>query len=124
MPGGGSGKNIALTFSNTSITGVITASEAHHLKPVLKVDQEDYKLYNIVTNAAHEAVNNGVIVSLTRNSSWTITGTSYLTRLTIDAGSTISTEKGYRVTMKVDGVEKAIGAGDYKGQISLTVNKI
>jgi hypothetical protein len=124
MPGGGSGKNMVLTFDKASITGVISASEAHHLKPVLKVDQEDYKLYGVVNNTAHEAVNNGVVVSLKNASTWTVTGTSYLTGLTIDAGSNINALQGSRVTMKVDGVEKAIGAGDYKGQIIITVDKI
>jgi hypothetical protein len=124
MPGSGSGKNMVLTFDKASITGVISSSEAHHLKPILKVDQEDYKLYGVVTNSAHEAVNNGVIVSLKNGSTWTVTGTSYLTSLTIDTGSTINTLQGYRVSMKVDGVEKAIGAGDYKGKIVLMVSKI
>jgi hypothetical protein len=125
IPGGGvvTGKNMVLTFDNASITGVISASEAHHLKSVLYVNKEDYKLFGVVTNTAHASINNGVIVSLTRNSNWTVTGTSYLTRLSIEAGSTITAPQGYSVTMTVDGISRPIGTGDYKGQISLAIAK-
>ncbi len=125
MPGGGgaSGKNMVLTFNNASITGVISASEAHHPKSVLYVNKEDYKLFGVVTNTAHEAINNGVIVSLTNGSKWTVTGLSYLTSLTIDSDSTITATKGYKLAMTIDGVKKSISAGDYKGNIVLTVDK-
>lgn len=122
--GGGGGKNMVLTFNNASITGIISASEAHHLKRVINVNQEDYKLFGVVNNTAHEAINNGVIVSLTNKSNWIVTGTSYLTSLTIDAGSNVTALSGYSVTMTVDGVKKSIGAGTYKGQITLTIIKI
>jgi len=123
MPGSGSGKNMALTFDKSSITGVISASEAHHLKSVLKVDQEDYKLFGVVANTTRASVNNGVIVLLKNVSTWTVTGTSYLTGLTIEAGSTITASKGYSVIMTVAGATKTTGAGDYKGQIMITVLK-
>jgi hypothetical protein len=124
MPGAGGGdKNMALTFDNTGITGVISSSEAHHSKSILYVNKEDYKLFGVVTNTAHEAINNGVIVSLKSGSNWTVTGTSYLTSLSIEAGSTITAPRGYKVIMTVDGVEKRISAGEYKGQIMLGVTK-
>lgn len=123
-PGGGSGKNMAVTFDNSDITGVISASEAHHLKKQLYVNEEDYMLFGVMTNTAHEAINNGVIVSLKNKSNWAVTGTSYLTGLTVEAGSTITAPNGYSVTMTVDGVKKTIGAGTYKGKIVLTVEKI
>lgn len=123
MPGGGggSGKNMALTFDNAAITGVISASEAHHLKNELYVNEEDYRLFGVVTNTAHEAINNGVIVSLKNGSIWTVTGKSYLTSLTIDGGSTITAPKGYSVDMTVDGVKTKIKDGTYKGKIIITV---
>jgi len=122
--GGGSGKNMAITFDNSDITGVISASEAHHLKKELYVNEQDYRLFGVVTNSAHEAINNGVIVSLKNGSIWTVTGTSYLTSLTIDAGSDIKAPDGYNVTITVDGIKKSIGKGTYKGQIMLTVAKM
>lgn len=122
-PGGGSGKNMALTFDNAAVTGVISSSEAHHLKPVLHMNADEYLLFGVVTNMAHPAINNGVIVSLANGSRWTVTGTSYLNRLTLEAGSTLTAPGGYRLAMTVDGVSKEIGTGDYQGQILLTVTK-
>lgn len=121
--GGSSGKNMALTFDNATITGVISASEAHHLKKELYVNEQDYRLFGVVTNTPHEAINNGVIISLKNGSDWTVTGTSYLTSLTVESGSTIAAPTGYKVSMTVDGVEKTISPGEYKGHIVLTVNK-
>jgi hypothetical protein len=128
MPGGGmsnsevSGRNMVLAFNNARITGAISSSESHHSKPVLDM-LKDYKLFGVVTNTAHEPINNGVIVSLAKNSTWTITGTSYLTSLTMNASSAITAPPGYNVTMTVDGVKKEIKSGTYKGKIVLTINK-
>ena len=118
-----SGRNMVLTFDNASITGVISSSESHHTKPEMDM-LKDYKLFGVVTNTAHEPINNGVIVSLTNGSTWTVTGTSYLTSLTIDNGSTITAAKGYQATMTVDGMEKVVGPGVYKGLIVIKVTKI
>ena len=123
MPGAGApGSNMALTFDNAGITGVISASEAHHSKKTIYM-VEDYMLFSKVTNTAHEAINNGVIVFLTNGSNWTVTGTSYLTRLEIASDAAITAPDGCRVTMKVNGVETGIRPGTYKGDIVLAVIK-
>jgi len=128
-PGGGgggmrrtaSGLNMVLNFENSVITGVITASRARHAKPV--ITPEDYLLLGEVTNTPSPAVNNGVIVNLA-GSTWTVTGTSYLTAMTMVDGAAVTAPKGYKVTMTVDGSEKAIDAGSYRGHIVLTVSKL
>ena len=117
--GGASGKNMVLTFDNSNVTGVISATTAKHVKDTISA--EDYKLLGEVTNTPAEAVNNGVIVSLS-GSTWTVTGTSYLTSLTIGEGSTVAAPEGATVTMTVNGAAKPIKAGEYKGKIVLTVN--
>jgi hypothetical protein len=127
-PGGGggmmggpaaSGKNMVLTFENTEITGVITASQSKHAKS--SIDAEDYKLLGEVTNTAGPAINNGVIVSLDGKSTWTVTGTSYLTSLTIAKGATLTAPEGQKVTMTVGGKKTAVKAGTYKGDIVISV---
>jgi hypothetical protein len=76
----------------------------------------------VVKNETYEVINNGVIVSLTNNSVWTVTGTSYLSVLTIDASSSVAAPSAKTVTMTVDGVSTAIEAGEtYTGEITLTV---
>jgi hypothetical protein len=121
IPGGpaASGKNMVLTFENTNITGVITASQARHAKS--SITAEDYKLLGEVTNTPGPAVNNGVIVSLDDRSTWTVTGTSYVTSLTIAGGATLAAPEGRKVTMTVDGEETAVEAGTYKGDIVISV---
>jgi hypothetical protein len=69
------------------------------------------------------AVNNGMIVTLKGGTVWTVTGTSYLTSLTIGDGSSVAAPKGSKVTMTVDGVAKPLQAGTYEGAIMLTVTK-
>jgi hypothetical protein len=130
-------RNMAITLVNADITGVISSSTATHLlneiHPPIGVDEttglpyinegheEDYKYLGMVTNTPGPAVNNGVIVSLDADSSWTLTGTCYLTGLGLDEGSVIAGLNGAGVTMTVDGVETAIAPGAYTGAIVLSV---
>jgi hypothetical protein len=122
MPGGGgaSGKNLVLNFDKANITGTISATSSKHAKD--EITSADYKLLGEVTNTPGAAVNNGVIVSL-KGSTWTVTGTSYLTALTIADGSEVKAPEGSTMTMTVNGVKKPIAAGSYKGAIVLTVAK-
>jgi uncharacterized lipoprotein YehR (DUF1307 family) len=116
--GGAVSRNLVLTFSDSDITGVISAATARHAKPTITAG--DYRLLGEVTNTPCPAVNNGVIVSLT-DSTWTVTGTSYLTSLTLDKDSAIATPDGRRLTLTVDGAERKIQTGTYKGDIVLSI---
>jgi hypothetical protein len=115
---GPSGKNLVLDLQNTNITGVVTSSTAMHAKDTITA--ADYLLLGEVTNTPAAAINNGVIVSLT-GSTWTVTGTSYLTSLTLGNDSAIIAPEGHKLAMTVDGSPRAIKAGAYKGNIVLTV---
>jgi hypothetical protein len=57
------------------------------------------------------------------NSTWTVTGTSYLTSLSLGAGSEIKAPQGSKLTMTVDGNPKAISPGSYKGSIVISLTK-
>ena len=61
--------------------------------------------------------------SLEAGSTWTVTGTSYLTGLSIDRDSRIIVPEGLKITMTVNGAKKAVKAGEYKGNIVITVTK-
>ncbi len=120
-------KNLGLTFNNARITGVISASDALHYyngKYYPKIGKNDAKAFGNVINTPSPAVNNGVIVSLTGGSRWTVTGTSYLTRLVIEKGSSIAAPSGHSLTMTVgDGQPVTnITDGNYSGNIVITVN--
>jgi hypothetical protein len=126
---GGTGsvsKNLGLTFNNARITGVISASDALHYykgKYYPKIGKNEAKAFGNVINTPGTAVNNGVIVTLTNGSRWTVTGTSYLSRLVIEKGASITAPSGHKLTMTDDGNTVAnITAGTYTGNIVLTVN--
>ncbi len=113
-------QNMALTFTESTVEGVISASRAQHSQT--DIGAEDYELLGEITNTPCAAINNGVIVVLA-DSVWTVTDTSYLTSLTVDADSEIVAPAGYHVVMTVDGTETTIvpGAPAYTGAIVLTL---
>jgi hypothetical protein len=118
-----------VTFRNATITGAITTAIARHAtgpngEDVDLKHPELYKLIGSVINTFCDTKEKfGVKVTLDEKSSWVVDKTSYLTGLTIARDANITAPKGYSVTMTVDGAEKPIKAGDYKGKIVLTVKK-
>jgi hypothetical protein len=127
MPGGSGGMGMG---GGASKTFVPATDESGNL--VVKGDTK-YALYEgviIEKNATYlgdllntpaPAVNNGVIVTLSGGSVWTVAGTSYITSLTIEDG-TITGPEGAAVTMTVNGKKTKIESGKtYTGDIVLTV---
>jgi hypothetical protein len=114
------GKNMVLTFEGSRVEGVISASTAKHR--VSSIDASTFYELGIVTNTAQAAVNNGAIVQLNSGSTWTVTGTSYLTRLALAADATVRAPGGKIVTLTVDGTVTAVTPGQtYTGALTLTV---
>ena len=107
------GQNLAVDFVNAQITGVISAgTQAHRdAAPGASITKEEYNKIGHVVVTPAEAVCNGVIVTLSEGTVWNVTGTSYLTSLTIDEGCTING------TMTVNGVETPVAAGTYTGTV-------
>jgi len=116
-------KNLDLKFANARVNGIISAASESHRGGVLVIEPINSLDLTRITQTARQPVNNGVIVSFDKDSVWTVTGTSYLTSLTIARGAVIRAPEGKTLTMTVDGVKKAIGVGTYKGKIVLTVTK-
>ncbi len=112
-------RNMGLTFVNSDIEGVISASQTQHRLSTITAEQ--YHELGMVTNTPSPAVNNGVIVALT-GSTWTVTDRCYLTGLTMDADSVVQAPGGQSVTMTVDGVATPIAPDNtYTGAIVLIV---
>ena len=113
--------NMVLNFTSSRVEGVISATLAEHA--VDTIDSSNWWELGSVSNTPQAAINNGAIVSLADGSQWTVTGTSYLTSLALDATSSVSASGfGKSVTMTVDGTTTAIKAGDtYTGAIILSV---
>lgn len=114
-------RNLVVKLAHSKLSGVISASTAKHVKDA--IGAEDYQLLGVVTNTAGAAINNGVLVELD-HSTWTVTGTSYLTALTLGADAQVAAPKGRKLTLKVNGQERPLAAGSYQGAIVLEVAPI
>jgi hypothetical protein len=112
-----------ITFENAVITGAVTTATTALAGE--KPTKEKYYLIGAVKNT-YCATNDkyGMKLSLDDKSKWVIDKTSYLTVLTIARGAIVTAPQGYKLTMTVDGVDKQISAGTYKGKIVLKVAKI
>jgi hypothetical protein len=114
-------KNLDLKLVKTKVDGIISAAKAAYKEGTVIIEPGNCKELSAVTQTAAEPVNNGVIVSLDKNSVWTIAGTSYLTSLTIAKGAAVKAPEGKTLAMTVDGVEVPVVPGTYTGKIAITV---
>jgi hypothetical protein len=115
-----SGKNLVVTLANSSLRGVITASRSLHA--VSPITSAEYRQLGEVTNTPQAAVNNGAIVTLASGSHWTVTSTSYLTKLVIASDAALNAPAGRTLALTVDGTSTAVTPGSsYTGALVLTV---
>lgn len=121
----GSGHNLDLTLENVRYAGAITAGRQYHKtrKPGDRILPEDARELGNVGCLPAPVVCNGVIVTLKSGASWTLTGTSFLSSLTIEDGATLTAAPGCELVMTVDGAETPVAAGTYTGAITLSVKK-
>jgi len=120
--------SLNVKLEHASLTGAVTTATYVHAvghngeKLVMQDSPDLYYLIGEVnetyapTNEAH-----GATVTLDGTSSWTVDKTSYLTGLKIASGAKVSAPNGKKLTMTVDGAEKPIAPGEYKGKIVLQV---
>jgi len=120
MFGPASPRNLGVTLKASTLAGVISASTTKN-KYADTIDAEHYRYLGEVDNTVGAAVNNGVIVSLDKDSTWTVTGASYLTSLTLTEGARLEAPLGKTPVMTVNGTATPIAAGTYTGAIVITV---
>lgn len=114
-------KNLGVELIGTSVTGVISAASQAYREGLTLITWENRDELSNVTQQAAEPVNNGVVVTLDSTSVWNVTGTSYLTGLTLAEGAVLAGAEGKAVTLSVNGVVTPIAPGTYTGLIQLTV---
>lgn len=114
-------RNLVVNLEDSDLTGIISASTATHKQSTISA--ADHRLLGVVSNTPSAIVNNGVIVSLSAGATWTVTGTSYLSSLTVQDASSLQAPDGKQVVLTVNGVVTPIMAGTtYTGDLVLTVN--
>jgi hypothetical protein len=126
MPGiGGPGGGSSMSFTPVADEKgnyVVVGNKKYDLYEGVIVSKNATYLGDLINTPA-PAVNNGVIVTMANGTVWTVTGTSYLTGLTIDNGS-ITALEGSRVEMTVNGKKTEIKTGQtYTGNIVFSLVK-
>ena len=114
-------KNMGVTLVHTTVTGVISSATQAYREGLTEITEANRLELSNITQAPAPTVNNGVIVSLDADSTWIVTGDSYITALTIADGARIAAPEGKSLTMTVDGRQVPVTAGAYTGAILLHV---
>lgn len=112
-------KNLGLYLVDTTITGVISSATQKYRDGLTLIDESNRREMSNITQTAAPTVNNGVVVTLDRTSCWTVTGTSYLTSLTLAPGAAVKAPDGKALKVTVDGDEVSLMPGQYRGKIVL-----
>jgi hypothetical protein len=116
--GGNSTTDLTVNLDSVKYTGVISTSESwhnHYSDATTKtINPADYEYLSSKTDTVSTPAYAEVIVNL-KNTTWTVSGTGYLTALTVDANSTING------TVYVNNVKTVPQAGvTYTGVIKVT----
>jgi len=131
-PAGASVKDsgdVTAVFKNTVLDGDIINSRT--AAGAMTVTLENATVTGAITTGSGESGHSdgfeapyGISVTLDEKSSWTVSRSSHLTRLTIAKNRTVTAPYGYRLTMTVDGATTHPNAGTYEGDIVLNVTEL
>ena len=116
-------KNLGMDLTDTRITGIISSAEAKYRDGLFVIDQRNCQEISNIIQTAAPTVNNGVVISLDGSSEWVVTGTSYITSLTLAEGALVSAPEGKTIKMTVNGVDTDIAPGRYQGMIVLSIGE-
>ena len=110
-------KNLVLKLTGASITGVVSSATQRYRDGLTVISAENPQELNNVIQTPAPTVNNGVLLELDGASRWNVTGTSYITKLTLAEGAVVAAADGSALRMIVDGAETPLAAGEYVGKI-------
>ena len=110
-----SGQNVSLTLENVRLSGVISSGiQSHrHLQPGARITKETAHEIGNVTAVAAPTQSNGMLVTLDGQSCWTVTGTSFLSRITLRDPAQLAGR------LFVDGQEIFAPRGTYAGHLTV-----
>lgn len=113
-------KNLEVTLERAALTGVISAAKEHRPEGLLTISGDNHHELSNITQTAAPAINNGVIVRVDADSTWTVTGTSHITALYLTEGGAVRAPEGKTLRFTVDGTETELKAGSYSGMLTLS----
>ena len=114
-------KNLDLQMKNARITGMITSATGKYKKAVSVIDNTNCEEMSNIKCRASKAINNGVILSIDKDSTWEITGDCHLTSLILEKGAVLKAEGKKKLQFYVNDILTEIVPGTYNGEIHLRV---
>jgi hypothetical protein len=112
--------DLIVTFERATFTGAITTAVA------TSVGTPSYEKYYLIGEVENRYCasddEDAVQVTLKAAATWVVNKTSFLDRLTIAEGATLSAPEGQDLVMTVNGVRKPVAPGTYTGDITLRVS--
>ena len=115
--------DMLIRLEKASLTGGISTAIAEPSTGKTATADTYYLIGDVKNTFAASTEKNGLRLTLADGSTWTINQTSYLTKLTIAPGATLTAQPGFVATLKVNGATRPIAAGTYAGKIVVEVTK-
>ena len=115
-------KNLGLELSATTLHGVISSATQKYRDGLTVILEDNRMELTNVTQTPAPTVNNGVVLTLDSSSAWEVTGTSYITGLTLAEGARVFAPGGKALTATLDGAPLELKPGRYTGKLVLTVS--
>lgn len=114
-------KNLEVSLVGANLTGVVSSAAEIRPEGLLTINADNHHELSNIKQEAAPTINNGVIVNVDAASTWTVTGTSYITALNIAEGGVVKAPDGKKPSITVDGAAAKLKAGSYVGKIVLSV---
>jgi hypothetical protein len=115
--------DMVIRLEKSMLTGGISTATAEPSTGKTATADTYYLIGDVKNTFAPSKEKNGLRLTVSDGSTWTIDKTSYLSSLTIASGAAVTAAPGSTVTLKVNGVSKPIAAGTYTGKIALEVSQ-
>lgn len=114
-------KNLLVRMKASRVEGVISSAEASYREGLEIIDESNRLELGNIRQTAAPTINNGVMLHMDGESSWYVREKSYLTELMLEEHALILPYGGKKVKMTVDGEERKILPGLYRGKIVLSL---
>ncbi len=114
-------RNMSVKFENVKLKGSVSCASQAYREGLEIITRDNLTELGNITQTPSPAINNGVILSLDKDCEWTLTGTCYLTALSIEKGAVIKAADGKSIKASCDGQAIDLASGEYKGKIVIEV---
>jgi len=113
-----------VSLEKAQLVGAISTGTQAPVSGEAPIQLTYWQIGNVVNTLGATKDANGAAVKVGPGSVWTVTKTSYITKLEIAGGSKVRAPQGYRLALTVNGKATPVTAGHYSGKIVLKVTTL